>query len=426
MNKWKYDKLSNLCEKIGDGLHGTPVYTDFSDIYFINGNNLKNGKIEITIDTKKVTSEVLSKNFIPLNENTLLLSINGNLGNMAFYKNEKIMLGKSCAYINLKSNINRFYYYYFQIEEIKIFFNNEATGSTIKNLSLKSLQDFQVPIPDKKDWGKIVAVLSDLDSKIELNNRINAELEAMAKTIYDYWFVQFDFPNENGKPYKSSGCKMAFNKQLKREIPDGWNVKRLNDIETNIITGKTPPTTVGEYYNDDVPFITIGDIRGNMHIINTEIKLSKAGADYQKNKYIPKGAICVTCIASPGLVGFATTESQTNQQINSVVCAKQENKHYLLFALKDHFIFSIGAKTGNTFANMNKEDFYSIPFILPSTIVLSLFESKIAPISNMILNNSFENHQLTQLRDWLLPMLMNGQVKVKGAENIVNENTQSR
>ena len=109
MNKWKHEKLSKLCSRIGDGLHGTPEY-DHSDIYFINGNNLKNGRIEFNENTKTVSVAELS-NFIKLNSNSLLLSINGTLGSMAFFNGEKVILGKSAAYLNFNSGINRFYYY---------------------------------------------------------------------------------------------------------------------------------------------------------------------------------------------------------------------------------------------------------------------------------------------------------------------------
>jgi type I restriction enzyme S subunit len=423
MNNWKLDKLSNLCTKIGDGLHGTPDYVDDSGIYFINGNNLKNGWIEITKNTKCVSEEELINNFIPLNDKSLLLSINGTLGSIAFYRNEKVMLGKSSAYLNFKTPINKFYYYYFQLPFVQAYFFNVATGSTIKNLSLKSIQDFEVPVPEFQEWNGIVSVLSALDSKIELNNRINAELEAMTKTLYDYWFVQFDFPYSPpsegcpqdgvgiGKPYKTSGGKMIWNEELKREIPEGWEVLDLEKVESNIVTGKTPSTTNESYFNGEVPFICIGDVRGNMHIIETEITLTKAGAESQNNKFIPKGAICVTCIASPGLVGFATRDSQTNQQLNSIVCKNLENRYYLYFYLTDYFKYA-KAKTGNTFANMNKGDFSSIKVFKPEKEILIKFSETLESSINKILYNSIENQKLTELRDWLLPMLMNGQVKI--------------
>jgi type I restriction enzyme S subunit len=259
IDTWTRKALKKQCSRIGDGLHGTPSYSESSDIFFINGNNLDKGKIEINPETKRVTQSELDKNFIPLNQNSLLLSINGTIGSMAFYNGEKVMLGKSAAYLNFNSSINRFYYYYFQLRDVQQYFHNVATGSTIKNLSLKSIQDFEVPVPSENIWKSITKVLSDLDSKIELNNKINTELEGMAKLIYEYWFVQFDFPISteqaeklgdptlSGKPYKSSGGKMVWNKELKREIPEGWESGELKNI-ADITMGQSPP---GESYNQN-------------------------------------------------------------------------------------------------------------------------------------------------------------------------------
>jgi type I restriction enzyme, S subunit len=294
------------------------------------------------------------------------------------------------------------------------FFNHMMVGS--KGTKMPRGDKNQIlcfPIPEFSliDQQKIAHILSTLDLKIKLNNKINAELEKMAKTLYDYWFVQFDFPDEKGRPYKSSDGEMVWNDELKRDIPKGWEVKRIDQIESSIITGKTPSTKVPENFNGEIPFICIGDVRGDMHIVKTETTLSKKGAETQKNKYIPEGTICVTCIASPGLVGFATEESQTNQQLNSIVCKKFENKYYLYFYLQDYFKYA-KAKSGNTFANMNKEDFSSIKTIKPSDEILLKFANIIQPSIGKILTNTKENQKLAELRDWLLPMLMNGQVKV--------------
>lgn len=410
-NRWEKVQLKTLCNRIGDGLHGTPNYSDNSDIFFINGNNLVNGKILVSKNTMKVPDFEWHDNFIELNKNSLLLSINGTIGEMAFYNDEKVMLGKSIAYLNFKTGINIFYYYYFQLQNIQKYFYQIATGSTIKNLGLKSIQDFEVPYPNKESWKPITRILCELDKKIEINNKINTELEAMAKLIYDYWFVQFDFPDENGKPYKSSGGKMVYNKELKREIPFGWGAGKLSDFEQKIITGKTPSTDDKNNFDGDTPFICIGDVRGNMYITKTEITLSEVGAASQANKFIPKDSICVTCIASPGLVGFATSESQTNQQLNTIVCSKKENRYFLYFYLKEYFKFS-KAKMGNTFANMNKDDFSSILLPYPKDEIVDSFSEKVKSVFESIMLNSQENNSLIELRDWLLPMLMNGQVTV--------------
>jgi len=297
--------------------------------------------------------------------------------------------------------------------------------SAVPGVNRNELHEMSVPaVFDCNLQERIASVLSILDAKIELNNRINAELEGMAKLLYDYWFVQFDFPitadqaaamgkpKLEGKPYRASGGKMVYNEKLKREIPEGWGCVALGEFEPNIITGKTPPTSVAEYYNGDIPFICIGDVRGNMHVVKTGLTLSKLGAETQKKKYIPKGAICVTCIASPGLIAFATENSQTNQQLNSVVCQRIEHRAFLYFELNQFFRFSSGAKTGNTFANMSKGDFSEILVLEPPNKVIQLFHELISSNIELVLNNSLQNQELTKLRDWLLPMLMNGQVTV--------------
>jgi type I restriction enzyme S subunit len=243
ISKWTKSPLKHLCIRIGDGLHGTPTYDENSDVFFINGNNLKKGFIVVSADTKKVTNSDFESNYIELNDNSLLISINGTLGEMAFYNGEKIMLGKSAAYLNFKTGINRFYYYYFQMKDVQSYFHNVATGSTIKNLGLKSIQDFAVPFPEEKEWKPIARVLANLDKKIALSNKINTELEAMSKLIYDYWFVQFDFPDTNGKPYKSSGGKMVYNEALKREIPEGWDLKPL-EYFVEVVTDTVTPSEI--------------------------------------------------------------------------------------------------------------------------------------------------------------------------------------
>ena len=125
INNWRTQPLKELCTRIGDGLHGTPKYSESSDIPFINGNNLKNGQILVTNNTNYVTEEEFERNFIKLDYNSLLLSINGTLGNMAFYNDEVVMLGKSAAYLNFKTDINTFYYYYFQLPGIQTYFYNK-------------------------------------------------------------------------------------------------------------------------------------------------------------------------------------------------------------------------------------------------------------------------------------------------------------
>ena len=287
----------------------------------------------------------------------------------------------------------------------------ENSVSLYPAINPDDLANLTFSVPSLKTQQAIASVLSALDQKIAINNQINAQLEQMAKTLYDYWFVQFDFPDENGKPYQSSGGEMVYNDTLKRHIPKGWEVKSLGEIEPNIVTGKTPSTQNKNYFNGNIPFITIGDIRNNIFIFDTEQKLSNEGANTQINKYLPEGSLCVSCIATVGLIGFTTEKSQCNQQINSIIFDIEIHKPYFYFYLKNYFLFG-KAKTGNTFSNMNKNDFSNIKIIYPNKDILEKYFVEINKYFEEIKNLSKQNQQLTQLRDFLLPMLMNGQITI--------------
>lgn len=405
-------KLKKYIDQYGDGIHGTPEYNEDGEYFFINGNNLENGKIVINKDTLRITRAEYEKIKRPLNSNTILLSINGSLGKIAVYDNERVALGKSACYLNINKNENKYFVkYVLSTKEFQKYMILVAHGSTIKNLAPSQVVDYEFEEPENKD--KIALILKLIDDKIENNRRIITEIEQMTKTIYDYWFLQYEFLNEKEKPYKTSGGKMVWNEELKKEIPEGWKYKKIVEIENNIVTGKTPSTKDEGNFNGNIPFITIDDIRQGLYVANTIRTLSEKGASSQSKKYIPKDTICVTCIATVGLVGITTKDSQTNQQINSIVCENKNNLYYLVNAIKDYFKYSNGAKSGNIFDNMNKEDFASIKIIYPTEDVLEKFKEKVEPIYSKIRSCILENEELIKLRDYLLPLLMNGQIGFK-------------
>lgn len=177
--EWEEHKLSEGASKIGDGLHGTPKYTNNGNVFFINGNNLQNSQIIITKGTKRVTSENQSENDKLLNENTILMSINGTIGNLAYYNGENVMLGKSVAYITLNKFEKSFIYPYFQTKKIMLHFMSKLTGTTIKNLGLKTIRDTHLLIPDYEEQSKIGLFFKQLDDTIALHQQ---ELEALKET----------------------------------------------------------------------------------------------------------------------------------------------------------------------------------------------------------------------------------------------------
>ena len=294
----------------------------------------------------------------------------------------------------------------------RTYFANNASGSGQRYaLSVDALNNFPVPLIPLAEQERIADIFSSIDQKIALNRAINDNLEVMAKQLYDYWFVQFDFPNEEGKPYKSSGGKMVWNDKLKREIPAGWSSKMISEIEGNIVTGKTPSCANEDNFGGDIPFVTIDDIRGNLFVFQAQRTLSKLGADSQYKKYLPEGSLCVSCIGTIGVMGFVARLAQTNQQINSIIFGKEYNKEFSYFSLMLHFD-NAKAKTGNVFANMNKEEFASIYIAYPSIELLQKYHEIVLPMFDTIKTNTSEILNLIKQRDDLLPLLMNGQVSV--------------
>ena len=286
-----------------------------------------------------------------------------------------------------------------------------AKGSKMPRGDKDQIMRYELPTFTSLEEENIGNIMVDIMSKINVNRQINDNLEAMAKQLYDYWFVQFDFPNEEGKPYKSNGGAMVWNEKLKREIPQGLDTQKIGDIEKNIITGKTPSCADEDNFGGDIPFVTIDDIRGNLFVFEAQRTLSTKGADSQEKKYLPIGSLSVSCIGTIGVMGFVARLAQTNQQINSIVFEHEYNKEFLYFSLKLYYE-NAKAKTGNVFANMSKEEFASIIVAYPPKQILQAFHNKVAPIFDSIKNNIEEINSLTKQRDELLPLLMNGQATV--------------
>ena len=414
MSEWK--ELSSITSKIGSGLTprgGNSVYTD-NGISLIRSQNVLD--MDFSTENLAYIDEVQAeklKNVI-VEKNDILLNITGDSIARCTIVPEEILPARVNQHVSIirckNTEQSKYVMYYLQYIK-KYLLQISKVGGTRNALTKEAIS--KLPIKISEDWNRISTILDNIDRKIKINNQINQELEAMAKTLYDYWFVQFDFPDQNGKPYKSSGGKMVYNPELKREIPEGWGVETLRDFESKIITGKTPSRANSDNFGGKIPFITIGDIRGNTFIYSTSESLTDLGASVQQNKYLPEGSLCVSCIATVGEIGFTTEWSHTNQQINSIVFEDETHRYYLYFALKNYFENAkASAKTGNTFANMNKEDFSRIRIILPSKEIKNNFHEISEPYFAQIKCLQGQNQELTQFRDWLLPMLMNGQVKV--------------
>ena len=342
------------------------------------------------------------------NDESILLPRKGSLSNI-IYVNQPFWTVDTMywTYVNKEIILPKYLYFYLKLLDL----SSRDSGSTLPSMTFDAYYELEVEIPNIKEQKKILDLLNPIEEKIMINNKINDNLEKQMKVLFDYWFVQFEFPNKNGKPYKSSGGKMYFNDKLKLKIPYTWNQCSLKKYANNIITGKTPPKNKESYFNGNIPFVTIPDLRDNLFIINTEQKLSEFGADYQKSKYLPKDSLCISCIATLGEFSFTTEVCQTNQQINSIIFKEKFIKEFTYFFLKNIFE-NLSVKTGNTFKNMNKEEFSQIKMLSPAKEVVYNFHRIANIIFKKIENNCFENKRLISLRDFLLPLLMNGQATI--------------
>ena len=305
-------------------------------------------------------------------------------------------------------NDNLFIYYLLK-NNIK-FIESHANGSTFKEISAKVFKNLEFDVPNLDTQRKISKILSTLDSKIELNNQIISNLEELASTLFKRWFVDFEFPDENGKPYKSSGGRMV-DSEL-GEIPEGWKVTNLEEISIDIITGKTPNTKQKENYGEDIPFIKIPDMHNNTYIVQTETYLSKKGSDSQYKKLLPKDSICVSCIATPGLVSITSVASHTNQQINTIL-PKVEDLYFLYLDLKrkKNLIRELGSG-GSTTLNLNKTQFGKINIVNCGKREKMNFNKICEPLFSKILLLQKSNIYLAKLRDLLLPKLLSGEIEL--------------
>jgi type I restriction enzyme S subunit len=307
--------------------------------------------------------------------------------------------------IRAKSGIDSKFLYYSLLRDD--FFNHMMKGSKgtkmprgDKNQTLR----FHIPEFELSTQQKISSVLSALDSKIELNNRINAELEGMAKTLYDYWFVQFDFPDKNGKPYKTSGGKMVWSENLKRDIPENWDSGELKDI-ANITMGQSPP---GESYNEEGEGIIF--YQGCTDFGNRFPTVRKFTTE--PTRFAKEGDILLSVRAPVGTLNISKENCCIGRGLASL--NSKDNCIAYLFGVMMNLkqIFDRRNVDGTTFGSITKDDLFSLNVIKPERNILKDYHSIVNPAFEKQNKLELENQKIISLRDWLLPMLMNGQVKV--------------
>ena len=352
-------------------------------------------------------------------ENTLCITIAANIADTGILSFPACFPDSIIGFTATKGKTDvRYVKYCFDLLQKSI--QNMSKGSTQDNLSMEKLEQLEFNCPSFENQQKIAAVLSSLDDKIALNNRINAKLEQMAKRLYDYWFVQFDFPNADGKPYKSNGGKMVWNEELKREIPEGWEVKSINDISVSYRgVGYTADDEKSET-DENVVLILRGNNISNNHIVfdSNTVYLDKTfvSPDQEIHKF---DLVMTMSSGSKEHVGKSAMFLYDSSHSYGAFCNKitpNEDCQYFLenYLHSEYFKKYIKVTcSGTGINNLTNEHFDKAKFAFPDDEVLNAFNEKMKAIYEKRGVLEQENLKLTSMRDKLLPLLMNGQVVVE-------------
>ena len=404
--RWQTNELSEVC-RIGDGAHASLKRIKSGIPYLTAKNITKSGVDYSNIDY--ISEETYNKHFKKKSnaltqpeKDDILYSIIGSIGGVYVVQDEKIGISSSVAIFRANSDvvIPQYLAYFLksaffdaQVQAIK---GGVAQGF----MSLGKLGSVKISYPeDIKYQEKIVKILSAYDDLIENNKKQIKLLEEAAQRLYKEWFVDLRFLG-----YEDV--------EIIDAVPEGWKYRLVSEFG-EVITGKTPSTSKSEYYGGEIPFVTIPDMHEKVFPLTTEKKLTRVGADTQKNKYLPANTVIVSCIATVGLVNITVEPCQTNQQINSVILSNEGDLYYFYETMKriKALLDGVGSN-GATMINVNKTKFGNIKVLYPTVDLLNKYNKFSKTIFEKILALSKEIIMAEQARDCLLPKLMNGEIEV--------------
>ncbi|WP_435255256.1 restriction endonuclease subunit S [Tenacibaculum sp. A30] len=424
--------------KTGSG--GTPLssnkeFYERGNIPWINSGEV--GQNVINSPQKFITKKGLdnsSAKIFPVD--TILIALYGATAGRVSKLGIQASTNQAVCGIYPNSNFNSFFLKYY-LDTLYKYLVGVSTGSARDNLSQDGIKKLEVPFPNIKVQNQIAKILSDLDAKIEVNNKINEELEALAKTIYDYWFVQFDFPDANGKPYKASGGKMLYNKNLNKEIPEGWKDKTIADWIENDKSGDWGKESKQGNYTEKVSCIRGADINGLNG--NGEVKAPERFIlEKNTHKLLEHGDLIIEISGgsptqSTGRMAFITQETLERFE-NPLICSNfckavtlKDETYLYNFVYQWNRLYDAGVLFGwegktSGIKNLLFESFVTnYKTVFPQKNIVEKFYQKVKPLHAKKQKNLQENQKLAELRDWLLPMLMNGQVTVKEAQEHINQ-----
>lgn len=408
------DTILKLADVI-DSLHATPEYLSVGvpmvRVVDVNNNFLR---LDNCFLVDEETCDRHNKNHIPQKGDVIITRV-GSYGMLAYVDfDNRFCLGQNIAIISpYKAEDGKFLYYYLKSPYIQNIIYGNSGGSSYKCIGLEIIKKLPLKI-DGIEYRKIGDLLYQIDSKIENNRKINEEIDRMARTIYDYWFLQFDFPNGNGKPYKSSGGKMVWNEELKRKIPDGWKSVKLDKLcsFSNGINYDKNQNGDKDYRIINVRNISTSSLLLDYKTFDVINLLSK-----QAEKYIVgTNDILIARSGMPGAVRLLMSSEKDIIYCGFIIkCSPYEEQQrlYLTYSIKK-LEGSNATKTGGSIMqNVSQDTLKNVDICLPPDNVIDKYNSIMEEIITKMQHVISENQELTSLRDFLLPLLMNGQVGFK-------------
>ncbi len=397
--EWKEIRLGDVCSELSDGLHKAPKFTVNGEYIFVNAKNLYNGYILDNDPTKKTSHEEYLKYKKPLGKHTILYSIDGTIGNIAKYRGEKCVLGKGACYINCNPEIVESSYLYYQLQSphFKSYIHLMSTGSTIKHISLKTMRDYVFELPSLDDQRRIASILSSLDRKIELNNKINADLEEMAQAIFKNWFVDFE-PFKDGK-FVDSELGM---------IPEGWKVGRLTEIASymnGLAMQKFPP----ENNEDSLPVLKIKELGQGFCGTDSD----RCSCNIKDECKIHNGDVIFSWSGTLLVDVWCGGDCGLNQHLFKVT-SKDYPKWFYYYWTKHHLqeFIHIAKDKAVTMGHIKRGHLEEAMVAIPDNDSMEKAHELFEPILSKMISLRLENSRLSLLRDTLLPRLMSGEIEV--------------
>lgn len=269
----------------------------------------------------------------------------------------------------------------------------------------EELCEVELPVPSIEEQRKVVEQYQSVTNKIKVNEQICEKLEATAQALYKHWFVDFEFPNEQGKPFKSSGGKMVWNEELGKEIPDGWEVKSFTST-LKLAGGGTPNTDIDKYWNGTIPFFTPADISKSYYSIETAKSITELGLKESSTKLYPKNTIFITARGTVGAIGLSSCEMAMNQSCYAIKDKLPYYIHQLVLSVIDKLK---SEAVGAVFSALVTKDFDQQFVLNFPEIIKNNFNTNVSYIYKLLLNKTFENQKLTQLQSLLLSRLAVGE-----------------